>query len=134
MWFKVPTSTSWTDVDEERGGGESIRPKLGWDIGVEKKSTHAIIEGAKNPFGATILLRGIRVGEIKNRVMCGEEGANPDVVELLPVVSLQGMNGTPKLRSDIGVKGSENGECIGFSPQREGPHIMQKIIKYDKIV
>ena len=134
MWCKVPTSTTRTNVDEERGGGEGVRPKPGRDISVEEKSAHTIIEGAKDPFGATILLGGIRASETKNRAMCGKEGANPDVVELLPVVSLQGMNGTPKLRSDIGVKGSENGECIGFSPQREGPHIVRKIIKYDKIV
>ena len=109
MWCKVSMSTSWTDVDEKRGGGESIRPKPGRGIGVKKKGAHTIIEGAKDPFGATILLRGIRAGGTKNRAVCGKEGANPDVVELLPVVSLQGMNGTPKLRSDIGVKNSENG-------------------------
>ena len=131
MWCKVPASTSRTNVDEERGGGESIRPKPGWDTGMEKKNAHTIIEGPKDPFGATILLRGIRAGETKNRAVCGKEGANS---ELLPIVCLQSMNGTPKLLSDIGVKGSKNGECIGFSPQREGPHIVRKIIKYDKIV
>ena len=101
---------------------------------MEKKSAHTIIEGAKDPFGATILLRGIRASETKNRVVCGEDGANPYFVERLPVVSLQGMDGTPKLRRDIGVKSGKNGECIGFSPQWEGPHIVRKIIKYDKIV
>lgn len=91
---------------------------------MEKKGAHTVIECAKDPFGATILLRGIWASEMKNRVVCGEEGANPDIVELLPVVSLQVMDGTPKLRSNIGVKGGKNGECIGFSPQREGPHIV----------
>ena len=66
--------------------------------------------------------------------MCGKEGANPDVVELLLIVGLERMNGTPKLRRNIGVKSCKNGECIGFSPQREGPHIVRKIIKYEKIV
>ena len=134
MWCKVPTSTSRTNVDEERGGGESVRPKPGRDIGVKKKSAYTIIEGAKDPFGATILLRGIRASETKNRAVCGEEGANPDVVELLPVVSLQGMDGMRKLRSDIGVKSGKSREYIGFSSQRKGPHIVRKIIKYDKIV
>ena len=134
MWGKVPTSMTGTNVDEERGGGEGVRPKPGQDISVEEKSAHTIIEGAKDPFGAIILLRGIQASETKNRAIYGKKGANPDIVELLPVVSLQGMNGTPKLRSDIGVKGSENRECIGFSPQREGQHIVRKIIKYDKIV
>ena len=134
MWGKVPTSMTGTNVDEERGGGEGVRPKLERDISMEEKSAHTSIDGAKDSFGATILLRGIRGSETKNRAMCGKEGANPDAVELLPVVSLQGMNGTPKLRSDIGVKGSEKGECIGFSPQWEVPHIVRKIMKYNKIV
>ena len=56
MWCKVPTSTTRTNVDEERGGGEGVRSKPGRDISVEEKSAHTIIEGAKEPFGATILL------------------------------------------------------------------------------
>ena len=66
--------------------------------------------------------------------MCGEEGANREVVELLPVVGLDSVDGATKLGGDIGVKGGENGYDIGFPPQREGPHIVRKIIQNDEIV
>ena len=41
--------------------------------------------------------------------MCGEEGANREVVELLPVVGLDSVDGATKLGGDIGVKGGECG-------------------------
>ena len=66
--------------------------------------------------------------------MCGEKSANNDVVELLPVICLQRENGTTKLRENIGVEGGESGYNIRLAAQREGPHIMRKIIKYDKII
>jgi hypothetical protein len=66
--------------------------------------------------------------------MGGEESANCEVVKLLPVVSLQRKNGTPKLRGNIGVKRGKSGESIGLAAQRESPHIMGKIIKNDKII
>ena len=66
--------------------------------------------------------------------MCGEKVADSKVIELLPVVCLQRMDGTSKLRGDIGVESGEGGNSIRLSPQREGPHIVRKIIKYAKIV
>ena len=66
--------------------------------------------------------------------MCGEEIVNRKVVEFLPVVGLDGMDGTTKLGGDIRVKCGENGYDVGFPPQREGPHIVRKIIQNDDIV
>ena len=36
MRCKVPASTTWTDVDEERSGGESVRPKARRHIGMKE--------------------------------------------------------------------------------------------------
>ena len=66
--------------------------------------------------------------------MCGEKVADRKVIKLLPVVCLQCMNGTSKLRGDIGVEGGESGNRVRLSLQREGPHIVRKIIKYDKVI
>ena len=66
--------------------------------------------------------------------MCGEESTNSYVVELLPVICLQRENGTTKLRENIGVEGGESGYNIRLAAQREGPHIMRKIVKNDKII
>ena len=46
MWRIVPTWSTWSEVDEEGGGGEGIRPELRRHIGMEKEGTHTLIEGA----------------------------------------------------------------------------------------
>ena len=66
--------------------------------------------------------------------MCGEKITNGEVVKLLPIVCLQREDGTTKLREDVGVERGESGYNIRLVAQREGPHIMRKIIKCDKII
>ena len=134
MRCKVPASTTWADVDEERSGGESVRPKARRHVGMKKKSPNAVIESTKNALSATVLLRGVRASETKNRAMCGEKITNSEVVKLLPVVCLQRKNGTTKLRENIRIESGESGYNIRLAAQREGPHIMRKIVKYDKII
>ena len=101
---------------------------------MKKKGADAVIQSAKHALSAAILLRSVRASETKNHVVCGEKVADRKIIKLLPVVCLQRMNGTSKLRGDIGVEGGESGNKVRLSPQREGPHIVRKIIKYDKIV
>ena len=128
MRCKVPASTTWADVYEERSGGESVGPKARRHIGMKEKSPNAVIESAKDALSTTILLRGVRASETKNRAMCGEKIMNSEVVKLLPIVCLQRKNGMTKLRENIGVESGESGYNIRLAAQREGPHIMQKII------
>ena len=101
---------------------------------MKEKGPNAVIESAKDTLSATVLLRGVRAGETKSRAMCGEKSANSEVVELLPVICLRRKNGTTKLRENIGVERGESGYNIRLAAQREGPHIMREIIKYDKII
>ena len=101
MRCKVPASTTWTDVDEERSDGESVRPKARRHIGMKEKSPNAVIESAKDALSTTVLLRGVRASETKNRAMCGEKITDSEVVKLLPVVCLQRENGMTKLRENI---------------------------------
>ena len=101
---------------------------------MKKKRVDAVIKNAKHALNAAIMLQGVRASETKDRAVCGEKVADRKVIELLPVVCLQRMNGTSKLRGDIGVEGGESGNRVRLSPQREGPHIVRKIIKYDKII
>ena len=56
MRCKVPASATWTDVNEERSGGESVRPKARRHIGVKEKSPNAVIKGAKDMLSAAVLL------------------------------------------------------------------------------
>ena len=66
--------------------------------------------------------------------MCGKKITNNEVVKLLPVVCLQRENGATKLRENIRVEGGGSGYNIRLAAQREGPHIMRKIVKNDKII
>ena len=67
---------------------------------MKEKSPNAVIESAKAALSATVLLRGVRTSETKNRAMCGNKITNSEVVKLLPVVCLQRKNGMTKLRED----------------------------------
>ena len=58
----VPPSMARANVDEEGGGGECIGPKRGWDIGMEQEGADTVVEGAKNTFGAAVLLGGVGTG------------------------------------------------------------------------
>ena len=134
MRCKVSASATWTNVNEEGSSGESVRPKARRHIGVKEESPNAVVKSAKDTLNAIVLLRSVRAGETKSRAMCGEKSANSDVVELLPVICLQRENGMTKLHENIGVESGESGYNIRLATQRKGPHIMRKIIKYDKII
>ena len=56
MRCKVPASTTRADVDEERSGGVSVRPKARRHIGMKEKSPNAVIESAKDALSMTVLL------------------------------------------------------------------------------
>ena len=101
---------------------------------MKEESPNAVTKSAKDTLSATVLVRGVRASETKSRAMCGEESTNSEVVKLLPVICLQRENGTTKLRENIGVEGGESGYNIQLAAQREGPHIVREIIKYDKII
>ena len=103
-------------------------------VGMKEKRADAVIKSAKHALSAAILLRSVRASETKNRAVCGDKVADCKIIELLPVVCLQHMNGATKLRGDIGVECGESGNRIRLSPQREGPHIVRKIIKDNKII
>ena len=101
---------------------------------MKEKSPNAVIKSAKDALSTTVLLRGVRASETKNRAMCGEKIADIGVVKFLPVVCLQRKNGPAKLRADIRVETDKSGDNVRLAAQREGPHIMRKIVKYDKII
>ena len=101
---------------------------------MKKKRADAVIRSAKHALSAAILLRSVRASETKDRAVCGEEIADGKIIKLLPVVCLQRVDGTPKLHGDIRVESGESGNSIQLSLQREGPHIVRKIIKYNKII
>jgi hypothetical protein len=57
-----------------------------------------------------------------------EKIANSNIIKLFAVIGLKCKNGATELGGDIGVKGRECGESIGFATKRKSPHIMRIII------
>ena len=52
----VPAWATRADVNEEGGGGESVRPKATRHVCMEEEGADAIVEGAKDAFSLAVLL------------------------------------------------------------------------------
>jgi hypothetical protein len=94
----------------------------------------AVVEGAQNPFGTTILLGGVGAGKAQNDAARGKEGAEGGVVELATIVSLEHHDRPAKLCLHKSMKRNKRGEDIRLAAKRERPDVMGVIIKHDKVV
>jgi hypothetical protein len=63
-----------------------------------------------------------------------KEGANCDVVEFFPVLSLKSMYGVTELGGNVGVKRSESVSDVRLFAERKSPNKMRVIIKKNKII
>ena len=63
-----------------------------------------------------------------------EERARGGVVELVPVVTLNGLNGTTKLSGHPGEEVGKRLESFGFKAQRKSSRVMGKIINNHQVV
>jgi hypothetical protein len=66
--------------------------------------------------------------------MSGKEGAHSIGVELFAVVSLDSENRQAELGMNVGKERTEDVGDVRFLTQREGPHIVRKIIKKNDII
>ena len=82
---------------------------------MKQERANTVIQSAKDAFGSTVLLGGIRACETKNCAMMRQKSAESKVVELFSIVSLKSQNGTLKLHAGIRVKSHQSGECIRLS-------------------
>jgi hypothetical protein len=104
VWCILPAGATRPDANKKSGGGECIRPKAWWHVGMEQECADAIVEGAEDAFSTAVLLRRVGTREMKDSAMSSEEGANIEVVKLFVVIGLEGMDGSTKLGGDIGEK------------------------------
>ena len=96
---------------------------------MEQQRADTIIKSAENPLGAAVLLGCVGARETKSGAVRREKVASGSVVKLFSVVSLEGDNRAPKPGGDVGVKGRECGEDIGFATEWKCPRKMREIIK-----
>jgi hypothetical protein len=105
VWCVLPAGATRPDVNEESGGGECIRPKAWWHVGMEQECADAIIEGTEDAFSTAVLLRRVGTRETEDSAMSSKESANSEVVKLFVVIGLEGMDGSTELGGDVGEKG-----------------------------
>jgi hypothetical protein len=109
VWCVLPTGATRPNVDEKSGGGEGIRRKAWWHVGMKQEGADAIVEGAdaivegaEDAFSATVLLRSVGTCETEDCAMSSEEGAKGEVIKLFSIIGLEGVDGSTKLGGDIG--------------------------------
>jgi hypothetical protein len=105
VWCILPAGATRPDVNEKSGGGECIRRKAWWHVGMEQECADAIVEGAEDAFSTAVLLRRVGTREMEDSAMSSEESGNNKVVKLFSVIGLEGMDGSTKLGGDVGEKG-----------------------------
>jgi hypothetical protein len=102
VWCVLPAGATRPDVNEESGGGECIRPKAWWHVGMEQECADAIVEGAEDAFSTAILLRRVGTRETEDSAMSSEESVNSELAKLFAIIGLEGMDGSTELGGDIG--------------------------------
>jgi hypothetical protein len=73
VWCILPVGATRPNVNEKSGGGEGIRPKAWWNVGMEQEGADAIVEGAEDAFSMAVLLRSVGTRETEDSAMSSEE-------------------------------------------------------------
>ena len=96
---------------------------------MKQQRADAVVKSAEDPLGTAVLLRCVGARETKSGTVRGKKMVSASIVKLFAVVSLEGEDRAPELGSDVGVKGRESGENIGFATERKRPRKVREIIK-----
>ena len=96
--------------------------------------SHDVVRRANHPLSLAVLRRGIRTRYTQLNTPREEEGTGSGVIELSPVVTLDGLNGETELSGHPGKEVEEGRESLRLGAQRESPRVMRKIINNDQVI
>ena len=102
---------------------EALRPEALGQRGLDQKGAHDVVRRANHPLSLAVLRRGIRTRHTQLNTPREEEGTGGGVIELAPVVALDGLNGEAELSGHLGKK-VEGGEGLRLGAQRESPRVV----------
>ena len=94
------------------GGVESLNPEAGRQRGLDQKGAHDVVRRANHPLSLAVLRRGIRTRHTQLNTPREEEGTGGGVIELTPVVTLDGLNGEAELSGHPGKEVEEGGKSL----------------------
>jgi hypothetical protein len=101
---------------------------------LKKEAANHIVGGANDTFGQAILGRGLGAWETQLNAMGEEEGARGVVVEVVTIITLEGMDRAMELGGDPGEEVGEGGECVRLQTKWESPTKMWDVIQNDQVV
>ena len=107
---------------------KGLGPVLGWHGRMEKQSAHRVVEGTKNAFSLTILLRGIGTGKMKDDALRSEDIVHGMVNKFCPVIGLKTFNGKAELCTNVWDKISKVLTNLRLVLKRKRPAKMSEII------
>ena len=112
---------------------EALSPEARGQRGLDQKGAHDIVRRANHPLSLAVLRRGIRTRHTQLNTPKEEEKTEGGVIELTPVVTLDGLNGEAEL-SRHPDKEVEGGKSLRLGAQRKSPRVMREIINHHQIV
>ena len=117
------TYPSWRPSSQKRGGREA------WIRRVRTTRRRA-----NHPLSLAVLRRGIRTRHTQLDTPREEERTGGGVVDLTPVVTLDGLNGEAELSGHPGEEVEEGGKGLRLGAQRKSPRVVREIIDHHQIV
>jgi hypothetical protein len=121
-------------VEKVGGGVKTLCPETRGKRGLDQKSAHDIVCGPNHALRLAVLWRSIRTRHTELDTAGEEEGARGGVIELTPVVALDGLNGEAEPSGHPGKEVKKGGEGVRLSTQREGPRVVREIINDHRII
>jgi hypothetical protein len=88
---------------------EALSPEAQGQRGLDQKGAHDIVRRANHLLSLAVLRRGIRTRHTQLNTSRQEEGPGGGVIELLPVVTLDGLNCEAELSGHPGKEVEEGG-------------------------
>jgi hypothetical protein len=134
VWSGSGRSSGRKMVKQVGGGVEALSPEARGQRGLDQKGAHDVVRRANHPLSLAVLRRGIRTRHTQLNTSRQEEGPGGGVIELPPVVTLDGLNCEAELSGHPGKEVEEGGEGLRLGAQRKSPRVIRKIINNDQIV
>ena len=133
VWNGSRRSSGRKAVEQVGGGVEALSPEARGQRGLDQKGAHDVVRRANHPLSLAVLRRGIRTRHTQLNTPREEERTGGGVVELPPVVTLDGLNGEAELSGHPG-KEVEGGEGLRLGAQRKRPRVVREVIDHHQIV
>jgi len=111
-----------------------LSPEAGRQRGLDQKGAHDVVRRANHPLSLAVLGRGIRTRHTQLDTPREEERTGGGVIELPPVVALDGLNGEAELSGHPGKEVEEGGEGLRLGTQRKRPRVVREVIDHHQIV